>query len=330
MVSKIPSSIHLEMATEDDIFDANSLSCGTLPYTHCIAVPGTCVLLGCRRDDPERGRLWVMVKCQGRVRILNRLRGHHDLISSMVATDRRVITASLDSTIKIWDISDEGIPTVSLRKELHGHVGWVHALAVEKSTLVSGGSDDSVRVWCLEKGKQIRIYRGFYEAYGFGVLSVSIHQGRIGIGSVFGPFYILDMNGKILLSLEEKLTHSYHLRYEQDLHQMHASTIRILSETIVISSRLNNELCVWDKHGQWLGTLNIGGNLHQVEIDESEHIMMATTCEGCVKLWDFTLKPRLSLQNHQPRRLLQGGAGGTRVGEGSVWVKHADQLNYMW
>ncbi|KAG0171767.1 hypothetical protein DFQ30_000450 [Apophysomyces sp. BC1015] len=330
MIGKVPALVSPELTAADKPFDTDTLSCGTLPYTHCVTVPGTRVFVGCRRDDPERGRLWVMVKVQGTVRILHGFRGHQDLISSMIATDRQIITASLDSTIKVWNVSEEGPAMLTLHNEFRGHTGWVHALAVEKNILVSGGSDDSVRVWCLEKGKQVGSYRGFYEAFGFGILSVSIHRERIGIGSVFGPFYILDLDGKVLLQLEERLTHSYHLRYEQDLHQMHASSIRILSETIVTSSRLNDQLCVWDKYGQWLGTLNVDGNLHQVEVDASEQLMMATTCHGSVKLWDFTLKPRDSLQNHQPRRLLQGGGGGTRVGEGSVWVKHADQLNYMW
>ncbi|KAI8372781.1 uncharacterized protein BYT42DRAFT_577975 [Radiomyces spectabilis] len=116
---------------------------------------------------------------------------------------------------------------------------------------------------------------------------------------------------------------------------MHATCIRLLSETIVTSSRCNDRLCVWNRKGQWLGTLEVGGPLHQLVVCPSEQVMMASMCHGAIRVWDFTRQGRPS---HDPRRWSQGGSGRGEAGvhhqdtrRGILWIRQEDhQLDYMW
>jgi WD40 repeat protein len=83
-------------------------------------------------------------------------------ISSLQLTpdNRCVISASRDSSIKVWEI-DKKIPIFTL----DGHQDCVTALALtpDGGYLVSGSEDKTVRVWDLRTGVVQHIYR--YEGY---------------------------------------------------------------------------------------------------------------------------------------------------------------------
>ncbi|KAI9029538.1 hypothetical protein CLU79DRAFT_831917 [Phycomyces nitens] len=300
-------------------FGPDVMSCGTVPYTHTVAIPGTRLLVGCRRKDQVKGQIWIIEHTLDGYEPIHTFVGHQNMISCIIATeDSTVITASLDSTIKVWDISETASCIISLRHTLRGHAGWVNSIAVEGYCLVSGGSDDTVRKWNLRTGEQEGIFRHFYEQdRNLGVLTVSLRHGSIGIGSVFGPFYVMNIENQEMILLEEKITSTEHQAYEQELHQAHSSTILLLSEAIVTSSHLNNRLNIWGWKGEFLGSLNVEGNLHEVQVSRSEEVMMATTCDGVVKTWDFTLRSRTG-QSFM-RRLLRGD-DMEGVSGGSVWL----------
>lgn len=64
-------------------------------------------------------------------------------------------TASLDSTVKIWDTA-----TGKCTKTLFGHVEGVWALAADSLRIISGAQDASLKVWDVESGRCQRTITG--------------------------------------------------------------------------------------------------------------------------------------------------------------------------
>lgn len=77
------------------------------------------------------------------------LRGHALPIRAIAAAGGRLISASKDSTIKVWNIAD-GV----LQQTLVGHTLGVNAIAVaaDGRTIASASDDRDVRIWSLSEG----------------------------------------------------------------------------------------------------------------------------------------------------------------------------------
>ena len=105
---------------------------------------------------------------------LTKTSAHSDyLLRSVLSADGRMIaTASADSTIKIWKITQASvqnglaIPEVTLDKTLIGHQRWVWdcAFSADSEYLVSASSDHTARLWDLARGETIRQYQGHHKA----------------------------------------------------------------------------------------------------------------------------------------------------------------------
>jgi WD40 repeat protein len=82
------------------------------------------------------------------------LSGHQDSVMAVAWRDAsQLLTASLDRDIALWDPATKR-PTLRYR----GHSQGVYALCVlgDGTTLVSGGQDQSLRVWDLQSGELLR------------------------------------------------------------------------------------------------------------------------------------------------------------------------------
>jgi WD40 repeat protein len=75
-----------------------------------------------------------------------------------VPKSQRLVTGSLDSAIKIWEVRREGArPTLELVKTLEGHSGYVLSLAVDPAgeLLVSGSKDLTAAVSSIPMGAML-------------------------------------------------------------------------------------------------------------------------------------------------------------------------------
>lgn len=108
-------------------------------------------------------------------------------------------SGSDDYTIKLWDAQ-----TLECVKTLHGHRGWVPAIAFspDGQTLVSGSSDKTLILWNIRSGECLQTWEGHSRR----VKSVAFHpQGdRVASGSDDHTVKIWDFNtGRCLQTLED-------------------------------------------------------------------------------------------------------------------------------
>lgn len=78
--------------------------------------------------------------------LIKTIKAHEDVIRSMVCTtdDKKIITGSYDTTIKLWDLDWESEPVV-----FQGHTEWVKALLLsdDNKTIYSLSDDCSIQMW---------------------------------------------------------------------------------------------------------------------------------------------------------------------------------------
>ena len=69
----------------------------------------------------------------------------------MISDSRYMISASLDKTIRIWNIEERRLEAV-----LGGHTDEVTSLVItsDRKFIVSNGSDNTVRLWNVQGRKQ--------------------------------------------------------------------------------------------------------------------------------------------------------------------------------
>lgn len=89
------------------------------------------------------------------------LRGHNDGVAFVdFLKDGRVVTASLDGTLKVWSADGK------LQGTLSGHQGYLTCAAISHSgtLLASGGMDKSVRLWDAQTDTAVAVFTGHEDA----------------------------------------------------------------------------------------------------------------------------------------------------------------------
>lgn len=132
-----------------------------------------------------RGRVAVVRDVASKQEIT--LAGHRDLVYATAITPdgRRLVTASRDGTVKLWD-GASGRELLTLR----GHEQAVYGVAIsaDGQRVVSGGEDRQVRIWDAASGREQHCIGGHHDA----VTSVAISATgrRIASGSRDGTVQV--------------------------------------------------------------------------------------------------------------------------------------------
>ncbi|KAF9362132.1 hypothetical protein BGX26_000020 [Mortierella sp. AD094] len=252
---------------------AETLSCSLCTYADICMIPQAKI---CVRTHRNRSRPLMQVldwSLHEAVDVDNSVECHQDLVSGMAVNDQGTLLAScsIDGTVRVWDvhpgwcqangeyevdmetfksnIQKYGCP-IKTRGLLLGHVGWVNAVAIENTTVVSGGSDHTVRVWDGLSGVLIRLIPNlfFTRSVGHGVYTVAIQGSLIGSGSILEGYQIHDLEtGQLVMDLDEPLSSKDHVQFESLIYQHYASRMVITDTVVVTNSKKEGMLCVWDR-----------------------------------------------------------------------------------
>ncbi|KAG0343795.1 hypothetical protein BG004_004989 [Podila humilis] len=258
-----------------------TLICSLCTYSDLLVIPNTsgiCVRTQRNRDLP------LMQVLDGSLHPcaapLSTVDCHHDLVSGLAVNTQGsiMVSSSIDTTIRVWTVNsafhddDDDDDDVSSRrristmsfaqkvlrygcpiqfsKVLHGHIGWVNAVAIENTTIVSGGSDHTIRAWDANTGECLRIISDLYTSrdLGLGVYSVTILNSVIGSGSITEGYQLHDLStGRVLMEMDEPLSSREHFRFESTHFQHYASRLAMTETMVVTNSKLSGLLCVWDR-----------------------------------------------------------------------------------
>jgi WD40 repeat protein len=87
------------------------------------------------------------------------LAGHRDIVAAAAYSrdGRRIVTASLDKTARIWDAGTGALLTV-----LAGHDGRVNSVAFspDGTRVITASYDKTARIWDARSGKQLAVFSG--------------------------------------------------------------------------------------------------------------------------------------------------------------------------
>lgn len=72
------------------------------------------------------------------------LRGHTDVVSCLQFAGKKLVTGSMDHTIRVWDIT-----THLCANTLHGHESWVWDLQFDPDKVVTVSGDKAVKLWAF-------------------------------------------------------------------------------------------------------------------------------------------------------------------------------------
>ncbi|KAI8067528.1 WD40-repeat-containing domain protein [Gongronella butleri] len=116
------------------------------------------------------------------VRVIHNAHSGH--VNAVKMHGSMFVSASKDSTIKLWDI-ESGQPL----QQFNGHTHPVTCVAFDGSTIVSGSQDNTIRIWNAKTGECVRTLEGHLGL----VRALSFSQGRIVSASYDQSIRVWDM-----------------------------------------------------------------------------------------------------------------------------------------
>jgi len=72
------------------------------------------------------------------------LRGHTDIVSCLQFADKKLVTGSMDRTVRVWDLN-----THLCASTLHGHESWVWDLQFDPDKIISASGDKVAKLWAF-------------------------------------------------------------------------------------------------------------------------------------------------------------------------------------
>ena len=86
---------------------------------------------------------------------LHTLSGHTNRVYSLQFDGRHVVSGSLDTSIRVWDV-DSG----TCKHALMGHQSLTSGMELRDNILVSGNADSTVKVWDITTGYCLQTLSG--------------------------------------------------------------------------------------------------------------------------------------------------------------------------
>src|SRR5215510_9145962 len=202
---------------------------------------------------------------------LTRYKGLDRWVSSFIVLgDRRILTGDWLGALTLWDI-ETGEEVLAFKTQ---HKGWVaHLTRLDGSRVVScGQSDNTVRLWDLEAGSQLRCLEG----HGESVNAVAVLDGR-----------------RVISASKDKTLRIWDLETGAELHRLEGhgegvNSVAVLDARRVISASSDRTLRLWD--------IESGAELRRFEgHDKSIYCVtvldlrraVSGSEDGTVRLWDI-------------------------------------------
>jgi len=246
--------------------------------------------------------------------LIRTLQGHTDSINAVtvMADGSRVISASSDKTLKVWDLE-----TGQELQTLKGHTNLVRAVVVmpDRSRAISASHDKTLKVWDMETGEELQTLKGHTD-------------------SVYAVAVMPDGSRAISAS-HDKTLKVWDMESGEELQTLKGHTNSVYAVAVtpdgccVISTSADKTVKVWDvETGEELQTLKgHNGSVRAIAVTPDGCNVISASEDETVKVWDIETGEELqTLRGHT--QWIWGVAvtpDGSRVISASV-----DQMLKVW
>jgi WD40 repeat protein len=191
------------------------------------------------------------------------LKGHDDIVGTLVVDKGYIISGSNDNTIRIWDKN-----TGKCIRILEGHDNWINTLVADEGYIISGSYDNTIRIWDKDTGECIHILKGHEDR----VRTIAVDEGYIISGSNDNTIRIWDKKTGGCTNI---------LKGHNDI----VNTL-VVDEGHVISGSNDNAIIIWDKNtGECIHTVKgHDGSVFSLVVDEG--YIISGSSDNTIRIWD--------------------------------------------
>ena len=206
--------------------------------------------------------------------LIRTIEGHTNVVTAVAVTPdgRRLISASYDKTLKIWDLEcGEHLKT------LKGHSAWVTAVTVtpDNKRIISASDDQTSIIWDLESGEQLKILRDHTGS--IKAVAVTPDGQRVITASYDRTLNIWDIeSGEILQTLKD-----------------HTDSVNVVAVTPdgqrIVSGSDDKTIKIWNmKSGELLKTLHAHNkSINAVSVTSDGCYIISGSDDKTIKIWDI-------------------------------------------
>ncbi len=244
-----------------------------------------------------------------------------DVLSVAVLDSGRVVSASQDGTLRVWDVaSSETLQT------LKDHTARVNSVAVlDSGRVVSASLDGTVRVWDVESGEPLQILEGHTAE----VLSVAVlDSGRVVSASLDRTIRVWDVaasespqtleghtdgvnsvavldSGRVVSASKDRIVRVWDVASGKTLQTLEGHTnwidsVAVLDSGRVVSASWDGTFRVWDvASGETLQTLEIRTSVVKSMAVLDSNRVVSASLSGTLRVWDVASGETLqTLEGH--------------------------------
>ena len=193
-----------------------------------------------------------------------------------VSDDKYILSASRDTTLCLWNIHGEAIPT------LKGHTERVSSLAVSSNNIISGSHDHTVRLWNVN-GLSVGILNGHTDYVSS--VAISSDNRHILSGSADKTICLWSMDGK----MEKIFGIANNTDAASNSHTGNVYSVAFSSDnTHIISGSGDNTVRLWDvESGETVRTFNEHtGWVKSVAMSSDNNYILSGSFDKTIRLWD--------------------------------------------
>ena len=226
--------------------------------------------------------------------LIRTLSGHTNWVAAVAVAGDRIVSGSIDNTIKVWDLSSG-----HLIRTLSGHTGYVHSVAVAGDRIVSGSADNTIKVWDINSGQLIRTLSGHTNH----VRSVAVVGDRIVSGSNDRTIKVWDINsGQLIRTLSG--------------HTSWVRSVAVAGDRIVSGSD-DRTIKVWDiNSGQLIRTLS-GHTNTVLSVAVAGNRIVSGSDDRTIKVWNLHTGQLIRTLTGHASWVVSVAVAGDRIVSGS-------------